>query len=296
LPHQARGATIPDGEILCSPLAHLALSLFLGRMLDEPERCGLAMITAYFDDSGQHGSTPALVVCGFVSSIDRWLLFEKDWSAVLQMPRFDLEHLHMKELRTGKGRFAKFQDNLPLQRDLFERVHDVLSARTMHTVAGSIMLDDYDKVNADYKLSELIGPPLVIAAEFAIVRTVMWWRANHSDQPISILIDQGIDHFGMLDDRIYKRYGFRLVPACVAKTPPLQGSDVAAWEIHRALSGLATGVVKDYRQLRGSFKALLQKLRIDTDSDEDHFNARWFVMDEAELRRVSDVMQLPLRP
>jgi hypothetical protein len=276
-------------------LAHLALSLFLNRMLDSPESCGLAIITAYFDDSGHHGDTKALVVCGFVSPIDQWLSFEGDWRVILRMPQFDLEHLHMKELRSGVGRFAKFQNNLPLQRDLFERVYNILRVRTERTFAIAIILDDYDKVNADYKLFEAIGPALVIAAEFAIARTIAWWTAKHRDLPMSIVIDQGIDHFGLLDDRIYSRYGFRLVPASVKQTPPLQGSDVAAWEIHRALSGLATGAVKDYRQLRGSFKALLRKLSIDTDSDEDRDNASWFVLDEAEMRRVCEKMQLPLR-
>ena len=100
------------------------------------------MLTAYYDDSGSYGDTKALVVCGFVSSIDQCLLFEQDWNAVLEMPRFDLKHLHMKELRSGKGRFAKFKDNLPLQRDLFERLHDTVRTRTLRTFAGAISLID----------------------------------------------------------------------------------------------------------------------------------------------------------
>jgi Protein of unknown function (DUF3800) len=281
--------------VAASPLRHMALSVFLNRMRDAPETCGLAMITAYYDDSGSHGDTKALVVCGFVSSIDQWLFFERDWKEVLRMRQFDLEHLHMKELRNGKGRFAKFQNNLPLQRDLFERLHSTLRVRTERTFAGSVMLDDYDRVNADYRLNEEVGPPLVVAAEFAIIRTMAWWERQHSNEPIVIVVDQGIEHFGLLDERIYSRYGFRIQPAKVSDTPPLQGCDMAAWEIHRVLNDLAKGKLKHQRQLRGSLIALLEKLNILSDSDADFNNSKWFVLDEAEMRRVANKTGLTKR-
>ena len=260
-------------------------------MVDAPDTCELAMITAYYDDSGSYGDTKALVVCGFVSSIDQWLLFERDWRVVLKMPQFDLEHLHMKDLRSH----PKFKDNLPLQRDLFERLQNILRVRTTRTFAGSILLDDYDRVNTDYRVSEDLGPPAVVAAEMAIVKMMTWRKRKCGDQPISIVVDQGILHFGLLSDRVYKRYGLRIVPAKVSDTPPLQGSDMAAWEIHRVLSDLATGKLTQAKQLRGSFRALLEKLNIAGDNDDDYDNASWFVLDEPEMRRVFDKHNFPKR-
>ena len=151
------------------------------------------------------------------------------------MPQFDLKHLHMKELRSGKGRFAKFQDNLKLQRDLFERLHNLLRVRTRRTFAGSVILEDYDKVDKDFRLLEIVGPPLVMAAEMAILKTMRWWKVKGDGQPISFVVDQGMLGYGLLSDRIYARYGTRIVPGNVAQIPPLQGADLAAWEIHRVL-------------------------------------------------------------
>lgn len=53
------------------------------------------MLTAYFDDSGQYGSpkggdTHAVVFAGFVSMVDQWDRFDKDWRDILGMPQFDL--------------------------------------------------------------------------------------------------------------------------------------------------------------------------------------------------------------
>src|SRR5690242_20353130 len=92
-----------------SVFEHLALSLNLGRGVSAPQSCWWAMLTVYFDDSGSHGSTRALVFSGFAAPLDQWLAFERDWRIVLTLPQFDLEYFHMKELRQGKGRFEKFK-------------------------------------------------------------------------------------------------------------------------------------------------------------------------------------------
>jgi hypothetical protein len=63
------------------------------------------------------------------------------------MPQFDLEHLHMKELRNWKGRFAKFKNNSSLQRELFDRLQRIMRCRIQETFAVAVFLDDYDRVN-----------------------------------------------------------------------------------------------------------------------------------------------------
>jgi hypothetical protein len=80
------------------------------------------MLTAYFNDSGTHGSTEAFVIGGFVASTEQWELFDRNWAHILAMPQFDLEYFHMRELRMSKGRFARFKDNLRLQTELFDRL------------------------------------------------------------------------------------------------------------------------------------------------------------------------------
>jgi len=252
------------------------------------------LITAYYDDSGSHGDTKSLVVCGFVSSDEQWLLFERDWNTVLRMPQFDLEHLHMRELRQGKGRFAKFQNNAALQRDLFERLHNVMRVRTQRTFAGSIMLDDYDRVNRDYLLQEIVGPPVVFAADTAIIKTMRWGKQQQR-APIQLVMDQGVSHFGQIDRLVYRRTQCRIVRRVVATTPPLQAADVAAWEIQRVLHGLAAGTVTRPEHVRGSFNALLTKLHINKDGEHTYDDSSWFVLDEPELRRVCETYPLPRR-
>jgi hypothetical protein len=247
------------------------------------------MLTAYFDDSGNYESTSAVIISGFVSTLDQWVRFQHDWNVVLGLPQFDLEHFHMKELRQGKGRFAKFKDNLALQADLFDRLLRVLRIRILKPFAGIILVDDYNRVKQDYQL-ELLGPPVVVAGMMAISRLMVWKQQNHPDDEIHIVVDQGMSHYGKLDDEVFKRYGFRVVPGVVSKTPPLQGCDFIAWEQHRAASRRVQGPVQEWSEYRRSFLAILERLGA---SEQD--GVSWYFWGEAGMREACDVFGVPRR-
>ena len=98
------------------------------------------MIDAYIDDSGHISSGKVLLACGFIAPVGQWKMFEKDWRAILKLPQFDLDYLHMKEFRNGKGKFAKFQDNLPLQKELFTRLYELLELRGLTSFGCTVLL------------------------------------------------------------------------------------------------------------------------------------------------------------
>lgn len=43
----------------------------------------MAKFTAYFDESGTHGDSAALVVSGYVASAEQWLNFDGAWKHLL---------------------------------------------------------------------------------------------------------------------------------------------------------------------------------------------------------------------
>lgn len=219
--------------------------------------------------------------CGFVSTTEQWLHFDNDWLAVLRMPQFDLEYLHMKEMNTGKGRFAKFKNNLDLQRDLYQRLHRLIRVRYRETFGGIVFLDDYRLLDREYLVEEHLGPPIVMAAQLAIQKLMKWHAIAGEGKPIRIALDQGIKPWGRLCDLVYEEYGFRLIPALASETPPLQAADMTAWEIHRAMSKMLNAGRRSIggRELRGSFRHLLEKLGFGAESN-------WFLFDEDEMRRI----------
>lgn len=260
---------------------HLAQSLFLNAAVDAPERCWFAFMTiewtGYFDDAGSEGDTPLVSMYGVMADVEQWRYFERDWNAVLRLPQFDLKYFHMKELRQGKGRFAKFVNNFPLQQDLFDRLQRVMRCRVRETYAGAVVEADYWRVNQDFTVAEVMGPPQVLAGQTAIGKLVVWQQRQHPSVKLKIVVDQGIKHWGKLDDAVCREAGFRLIPEAVKQSPPLQACDLIGWEANRALTKVAIEQsVTRWEGLRGSFKALVERFP----------GPRWFYLDEAEMRRV----------
>jgi hypothetical protein len=255
------------------------------------------MLGAYFDDSGSWGDTKIVVVCGFLASVEQWLLFERDWNHVLHMPHFDLEHLHMKELPTGKGKFAKFQNNLTLQRDLFDRLQRVMRSRIHETFAVAIVLDDYDIVNKEVELRERYGVPSLMAARFVIGKLTKWCSEHTPETLLKVVFDQGFKPWGLLDDSVYKHFKFRLIPGVVKDTPALQASDHAAWEIHRVLSTVGYEAMADGSAKRSAYRGSLIALfeRFGRGGGEDRAIPTWDIYDEAEMRSLCERNNVPRR-
>lgn len=268
-----------------SSLWHLGVSLFLGKATTSPEQCWFAMLTAYFDDSGSE-TTPALVFCGYVAPLDQWLRFEHDWRAVLALPQFQLEYFHMKELRQGRGQFAKFKDNMPLQRDLFERLHRVIDVRTMEGFASAIVMPDYEAVNRQFRMREELNEPHVAAGRSAIGKMMAWRRTAHPSESMKVVVDQGVSGFGKLSDAVYKDYKFRIIPEIVKDSPPLQAGDLIGWELQREMARtIALRMGKAVPPTRRSFTAILRRFRVN----------HWGVLDEPHLQKLCAAFEVSAR-
>ena len=99
----------------------------------------MATFAAYFDDSGTHDDATNVVCGGVAGDSQQMLGLESDWNAVLRMREYDLDYLHMKEMKSGKGKFAKFQHDLQLQRSLQGVLGFVEPAKILQRVAQVAM-------------------------------------------------------------------------------------------------------------------------------------------------------------
>ena len=242
------------------------------------------MFAAYFDDSGSHEAAHAQIVCGFATSLDQWLLFERDWNTVLRMPQFDLDYLHMKELRTGKVKFAKFEDNLDLQRDLFTRLQTLIRVRAPASFGCMVRRELYAKVDADYQLRERFGGPFTFAASVSVAKVGDWMKQYHYNDDLLIVFDQGSKGWGEMSDRFLKEFGERPSRRNSKETPPLQAADLAAWENNRAVNQV---IKANFGKVtfRGAYDALIARFG----------GEKWMFAEEDELRAFCEDKQIPRR-
>ena len=193
------------------------------------------MLTGYFDDSGHITNKKVLLVCGFVASVERWALFEKEWAAILRQPKFGLDYLHMKEFRRYSGKFEKFKDDLMLQTALFSTLYELLQMRAEATFGCTVFLEDYERVNAEYMLRETYGHPFALAGCASINKAIGWMEAKRPNDRIQFVFDQGTDGWGELRSMAKKFWTDEVIPVegTFKKQTPLQAADHVAWEQHR---------------------------------------------------------------
>lgn len=114
------------------------------------------MFTAYFDDSGHPNKGPEMVVGGYLSTIPRWLAFEREWSAVLH--EFGVSAFHMQEFRGSWGEFKSWKGNEGRRVAFPKKLIKVIKRRTITSIASSVLMDDYREVNGIYVLPEFVSP------------------------------------------------------------------------------------------------------------------------------------------
>jgi hypothetical protein len=73
----------------------------------------VAMITAYFDDTGTHQGSPVIGFGGLVGNEEQWYLFEGAWRAKLAAPlpgKPPLERFHMSDCMAYTGEFENYSE------------------------------------------------------------------------------------------------------------------------------------------------------------------------------------------
>lgn len=107
----------------------------------------LAMLYAYFDESGHPADSPVVSVAVVVSTEEGWHAFNDEWNSLLK--HYEIRGLHMKEYAHSRGAFSgwKGQD---LKRDQF--IGDLASLLINHIRFGyvcSVPMADWNEVMLD---------------------------------------------------------------------------------------------------------------------------------------------------
>lgn len=248
---------------------------------------GFMMLAGYFDDSGHVTNKKVLLVCGFVATVEQWNVFEKEWAAILRNPKFDLDYLHMKEFVAFRGKFARFKDDLFLQRALFSTLYELLELRTAGTFGCSIWLEDFERVNAEYELREKYGHPLALAGCAAISKAIRWMENQRPGDRIKFVFDRGMDGWGELLKLAATFWVDEVVPVSgtFKEQLPLQAADHVAWELHRfATKAVESRFKSNGVKPRGSLNSIMARFQ-----KED----TWLVLNEIELRRMCETTSEP---
>ena len=210
-------------------------------------------LTLYCDASGKKPEG-LNVVAGFLSTVDQWVLFEKEWAAVLK--EFNVKYFHMREFAHSVEQFDGWKNDEEKRRRFLTALVQVIVSRTKYWVGSCIVLKDYDQVDADFKLHEQFHPYPLNGR--TCIDMILKWQYVHNEvnTPMKYVFEDGDEHFGQLSDRIKERTGIRPIPETRLQAPPLQAADFAAYEVFKAYHVFAIELYRLFEKFRETLNLL----------------------------------------
>jgi hypothetical protein len=189
----------------------------------------------YFDDSGHPDKADIVLIAGWLSTKNQWVLFENEWKQALISAGIPAHTaFHMTDFESPDHPFystwSRFKKDL-----LLFRLINILRTRTRMFFSALVPMKEYRLVNDRIAIEECLGRPYAMAGRL-IGQQLRYWQQKYSrhDEPLVMVFEDGSKHKGDLMD-IFRRDGF----GCPTfrgknKSIPLQGADLLAWEYYHS--------------------------------------------------------------
>src|SRR5208337_4586721 len=151
----------------------------------------LLMLAGYFDDSGTHAGSPAVVMAGLIGTDDQWDAFDREWKALLREPlpgKPALKAFHLVDCENREGEFRGYS----------RAAVDAVTHDFRKLITGSGLYSTATVIDGVAWDALVVGPrrALIGSAEEkcfinCIDRSLAWSRAIPGDNQIALMFDQG---------------------------------------------------------------------------------------------------------
>jgi hypothetical protein len=197
------------------------------------------MLGAFFDDSGTHAGSPAVVIGGLLGTDEQWDAFEQAWAARLAAPlpnRPPLKEFHLTHCRARQGEFQNYK---PAELDeityLFRRI--ILDIGFV-TIAVAVNLAAWNELIVG-DLEGKFGMPAQLCLSQCIELMMNTIRFRKPWEKVLVCVDQGTKPYLGEWASLYKLQADRypeiesIFFAPVPKVCALQGADMIAAETYQ---------------------------------------------------------------
>lgn len=236
------------------------------------------MYTAYFDESGTHDGSDAIVVAGYIANDQQWQEFDREWNQVLASA--GVAHFHMKDFAHSRKEFESWKGDEERRGEFLKRLISVIRGCTRHSFATAVILKDYEELNKKYRLKELCSP-YVICALTCVADVAKWCNARGYPDPTQNVFEDGVKYKGEFlrfypSSRNFHQISYAKKHDFVA----FQAADFVAWEHTKKYRRLLS---EGLMQHRNSFSALYS------------MPCTWGVYEATCIERFCKNFSIPLR-
>jgi hypothetical protein len=213
----------------------------------------MAKFTAYFDESGTHGDSAALVVSGYVASAEQWLNFDGAWKEALADE--GLTHFHMKDFAHSKKEFASWKGDEERRKRFLERLIDIIRQNVSKGFSNAVILQGYREINSKYRFQEYVGKPYAFCARICLADVDAWKEQHGYQDPILNVFEDGANDKSALVALVGRDKYTAPTFGQKREHTPLQAADFVAWENLKVFNQKEAGTLNTER-LRKPFLAL----------------------------------------
>jgi len=221
------------------------------------------MLTAYFDDSGTHDESRAVIVAGYLGSKEKWEDFGNAWGDMLR--EAGLTHWHQVHFAHKVKEYTGWTDEKRL--DFMQRATRIINDAVICGIVCGIDATAFKELSPQFR-----GPPstpYTFCAMVCFKHLEKWTENNSHSDPIDCIFESGAQGSGeiskmvegLMSDEDGERLSFRIGSVRFEekkKTMPTQAADILAYEFYEeALNGHVSG---ELRPPRKSLQGLGSKL------------------------------------
>jgi hypothetical protein len=135
----------------------------------------MAVIAAYFDDSGTHSESDVAVASCYVGIVDQWKKLEGDWQDARNAEGFSV--FGMADILGGNGEFRNWPEEK--RGRLIRRLITMMQLRSRIGFSFAVVKSDYDSIMTD-QLKNRVGRFHYSFAVRACLAAISHWREDFS--------------------------------------------------------------------------------------------------------------------
>ena len=225
----------------------------------------MALLQAYFDESGSHDGSPVLCVAGYLFEKDQCGELDLGWKRTLD--RYELPFFHMVDCAHGNPPFDKLSrdERIAVETELI----GLIRSHALLGVGAAVVESEYEEIFplsdrialSDSPSIHLPGTPYTYCCWTALAAIYAWIMASNFDGEIVYFFEAGHKHgneANAIMSRIFKAPQLRSEYRYAAhsfvhkeKVRPIQAADLIAWQHATDLKKILTGKPrrKDYAAL-----------------------------------------------
>lgn len=223
----------------------------------------ITVFTIYFDESGTHGRSKAVVVAGCISTVERWTLFEQEWKAFLNEEGISI--LHRNDLENFRGEFQEKYGWNPSRRERVVRLaQGIISRRINFAVCSAVIKRDYDEIITGDMRDYYGRHYYTFCVNDALRLVANWIRKYSRTDPIAYVFETGAEGSGEVaarftkisgNEKLRKLYNFGSWSFAPKRDlVQLQAADLWAYETFKQMDNRVVDGVK--RKVRKSAEVL----------------------------------------